>query len=239
MQKVRGRRLVAIRPLMQETAAGGLLLDAFSRGRLIARSVGGIAIVSVGDAHGHRDRRGPLAFERRNFDAQGFRFGRIRRVDDLFDFAWGHVHRADHLVRQQHLARRPLRFGCRDCLLHILRESQILSRQQLSPIGLFNRGHREAALLHFGIDPRVGRLIRRSLSGRNERMIYFDDAEKGGLQAIVVALRNRIELMVVAAGALHGKPQQAAAHGRDHVIEILIAKLGVVLLAKANLGVIT
>ena len=69
-------------------------------------------------------------------------------------------------------------------------------------------------------------------------MIYFDNAKERRLQAIVITLRNGIELMVVAAGALHGKPQQAAAHGSDHVIEILIAKLGVVLFAKANLGVV-
>ncbi len=69
-------------------------------------------------------------------------------------------------------------------------------------------------------------------------MIHFDVAEKRRLHAVVIALRDGIELVVVAARALHREPEHAAPDGPDHVVQIVEPILGIVLFAEADLGVV-
>ena len=67
-------------------------------------------------------------------------------------------------------------------------------------------------------------------------MIHFHIAKQRSLQLVIVLLRNRIKLVVVTPGALHGQAHHSAPDGRNHVIQILIAKLRIVLLAKTHFG---
>jgi hypothetical protein len=48
---------------------------------------------------------------------------------------------------------------------------------------------------------------------------------KDGLQPVVVGLLNRIEFVIVAAGAVHSQSQERGAGGQDHVIQIVGALL--------------
>src|SRR6185312_13778772 len=53
-------------------------------------------------------------------------------------------------------------------------------------------------------------------------------------EAVVIALRNRIELVIVAARALDREAEQAAAGRRDQIVEVLVAAFRVVLLAERD-----
>ena len=54
-----------------------------------------------------------------------------------------------------------------------------------------------------------------------ERSVGTIDAGKDGLQPIVVFLRNRIELVVVAAGTMGRETQECRHRGHHHVIAIV------------------
>src|SRR5215471_5843402 len=69
-------------------------------------------------------------------------------------------------------------------------------------------------------------------------MIHLDVPEQRSLYPVIVALRNRIELMVVAAGALQRETQDAASDRADHVVQVVEAILRVVILAEADLCVL-
>ena len=53
-----------------------------------------------------------------------------------------------------------------------------------------------------------------------ERLISFIEGGEDGLQAVVILLLDRIELMVVAAGALGGRREESAGRVRHHVITV-------------------
>ena len=72
------------------------------------------------------------------------------------------------------------------------------------------------------------------LGFRRERHLGLDVAEQRCLEPVVVLLRNRIELVVVAAGAVDRQPERAFANRADDLVEIVVPPLRVVLLAKQH-----
>ena len=81
-QEIRGRGLIAARTGMDVRALNPGLRNAFARSRLVARAVGGEAVIAVGDPHGHRDGRGALFFNRFDGVQQILAGGRVLRPDD-------------------------------------------------------------------------------------------------------------------------------------------------------------
>ena len=67
-------------------------------------------------------------------------------------------------------------------------------------------------------------------------MVDLDVAEDRRLHAVVVLLQDRVELVVVAPGAVHGHAEDAAAQGPQHVVQVVVPPLGVVLLAEVDPG---
>ena len=67
------------------------------------------------------------------------------------------------------------------------------------------------------------------LGGRRQRDLGFDVAEDRGLQGVVIALADRIELVIVAARAADGQPQRPLPNRVDHIVEILEPAIGIVL----------
>ena len=56
-----------------------------------------------------------------------------------------------------------------------------------------------------------------------------------GLHAVVVALKNRIELVIVTARAADGQPEKALAHSANHFVEFVLPRRAHSLLVAANL----
>ena len=69
---------------------------------------------------------------------------------------------------------------------------------------------------------------------RHEIVIDFDRREEDRLHPVVVRLGNRVELVVVAARALQREAEHSLRGRGDHVVEVVEAVLGVVLLAKLD-----
>ena len=237
-QEIRGRGLIAARTGMDVRALNPGLRNAFARSRLVARAVGGEAVIAVGDPHGHRDGRGALFFNRFDGFQQILADGRVLRPDDAVYLRGGYRDGEEHLAGQQLLSRRALIFGGRDGILHVLREPPVLGREQGFAIGLFQDAHLFAkpgdALVDGGNLPPISF----GFGGRDQRVIHLDVRPEDGLQAVIIFLGDGIELVVVAARALDGEAQNSASDGGDHVVQILVAEFGIVFFAEAHLGVI-
>ena len=94
-----------------------------------------------------------------------------------------------------------------------------------------------APLLNARFDIAQFSSIRGRFRGRRQRLVDLDVAEQRRLQLVVILLRDRVEFVIVAARALHGQPEDAAAERSDHVVQVFVAVLRIVFLAEADLGV--
>ena len=70
-----------------------------------------------------------------------------------------------------------------------------------------------------GLESRVGR------GGEGDLALGVLDAREDGLEAVIVLLGDRVELVVVAAGAGDGQAEEGGAGRRDHVVEVVDALL--------------
>ena len=73
------------------------------------------------------------------------------------------------------------------------------------------------------------------LLSRDGQVLQFGRPEEG-LQAVVVLLADRVELVVMAARALHRQPQQALSHAERHFCQHLLASLFLVLVAGSDMA---
>ena len=197
-------------------------------------TVRGVAVVAVGDDLRHRRLRRAHRVEglhrrRQLAPAVALRLGQGR--DDL------PPRRVDrqHLGGEELLARRPLRLGLQRRLLHVLGEALLdeLDAQALAVRGL-DLGDLVPQRLLGRVDGRVLLAVLLHAGPVEERVVDLDVAEDRRLHAVVVLLQDRVELVVVAPGAVHGHAEDAAAEGPQHVVEVVVPPLGVVLLAEVH-----
>ena len=85
-----------------------------------------------------------------------------------------------------------------------------------------------------GVDLLVLGQIGFRLGGRRQRHLGLDVAEDRRLERVVVLLPDRIELVVVAARAVDRQAQRALADRPENLVEIVVAALGIVLLAEQH-----
>ena len=89
-----------------------------------------------------------------------------------------------------------------------------------------------------GGDLRVDRLVLRDVGVgvllRRERHLGLDVAEDRRLERVVVLLRDRIELVVVAARAIDGEAERPLADRAEDLVEVVVAPLRIVLLAEQH-----
>src|SRR5207245_7014721 len=155
-------------------------------------------------------------------------FGRQHAID----YRSRDVDVLDHLLREQPLAGSPLLFGLRNRLLNVLGKSLVrLSGQALSV--------RRLDFPDLRFDWRLARLdllnravVRVRLRARDERMRRLHVTEERRLEAVVIPLWNRIELVIVAARALNRQAQHSPARRRDQIIQVLVPASWILLLAK-------
>ena len=79
-QQIRWRRLVASRPGVQKTSFDRFPLDALSRRRLVAGTIGRETVIAVGDARRHRNRLGTFLLDARDLRIQLVLRGQIFRL---------------------------------------------------------------------------------------------------------------------------------------------------------------
>ena len=84
------------------------------------------------------------------------------------------------------------------------------------------------------IELRVLRPIRGGFGLVKQRPVDLDIPEDRCLHAVVVLLQDRVELVVVTPGAVHGHPKHATPQGRKHVIEIVMPAFRVVLFPESD-----
>ena len=206
---------------------------ALTRKLFVSQSVRSKAVVTVADRHGPRQfRRHPFLefFDLRvqTVDRRSV-LGRdtIRHGIDL------HTDRR-HLVREQLLAVRPLRLGRPDGDLNLFGKAlQLLFKSQLA-VGLFQTGDLLFQWLDLGIDFRFTSIEFRDFLRRRKRELVVHKREKGRQHTVVVMLEDRVKLVIVAPRAVYRQAHESAARSADHVVEIVVAVLRIVLLAKPD-----
>ena len=220
---------------MEKRSRIRIFFNSFARCRLIARPIGSGAIIAIGDPHRQRNRLRALFLKFRDPPQQCLLRCQICRAGDTVNFRTGHAGGADDLVCQQHLPSTSLGLRSADRLLHILRKPCILPRQQAVAVRLLQHAQFLTQRSDHCIDARIRGV---KCLGWNQWMIHLHVAKQRGLQLVIVLLRNRVKLVVVTPGALYGQPHDTAPDGRNHVIQIFVAKLRIVLLAETHFGMI-
>src|SRR5262249_26271855 len=67
------------------------------------------------------------------------------------------------------------------------------------------------------------RLLFLLLLRRQERAVAVAHALERGLEAVVIALGDRVELVIVTAGAVHRQSEEGLANGADHLFQLFFA----------------
>ena len=84
------------------------------------------------------------------------------------------------------------------------------------------------------LDFLLGLLVLGDLLRRRQRMIVIHVAEDHRHRAVIIHARDRIELVIVATSAVDREPHEALERRADHVVQIFVTVVGIVLLAKAH-----
>ena len=203
--------------------------------RLVASAVRVEAPITVGDDLGHRQRLWPLPIERGDLRAQLLGLRELLRLHQLLYIGDGATTACEHLGRQQLLAWCPLGFGLEDRGLNVWR---VLLLDVLGPHRFTRRrfdlrdaiAQRRNLVVNF----LVGFGVRRCLRARCERHFDLDPSVDRGRETVVVVLPDRIELVVVATGAVDREAHHASAERGDQIVDVVPAALRVVLLAEQH-----
>ena len=147
----------------------------------------------------------------------------------------GDAGRLQHLRDEQGLARRALVLGFGDHADHVLGKLplDVLDLQALA-VRMLDPLDRTLEVGDLRVDLFVLRDVVLGFGLRRQRHFGFDIAEQRRLELVVVLLRNRIELVVVAPRAVDRQPERAFADRADDLVEVVVAPLGVVLLAEQD-----
>ncbi len=201
----------------------------------IAAAVWRGAIVAVSRDFGHRDRLGPLLFERRNLFAKNFLARRLFGRHVLVDRERIEEEGVGDLSHQQPLAFRPVLLGLLEGLTNIGRELCLdgFGHQALED-GRFDGFDLGLHRSFRGVDLGHLLLVGFRLGSRHQRISGLDVAEQGSFHGVVVALQDGIELVIVTARALHRQSQNTSSNGRDQIVQIVVAALGVVFFAEGH-----
>ena len=150
------------------------------------------------------------------------------------DLARAVVANREDLRGQQLLSRSSLLFRRADGDPNVLRES--LQPSSGTPLRRYGSSIRRISRLSAWILasisvflPRTRRFLR-----RGQRMIVIDERVEDRHHAVVVHLRDGIELVIVAARAGHRQSHERARGGADHVVKIVVAIVRVLLLAEQH-----
>jgi hypothetical protein len=131
----------------------------------------------------------------------------------------------------QHVNRRPFGkiVGRRRNRRQRRRQRLLQSIKLLLHLDPFLPGRQPRDLLdrvHLGLDPLGLRLPRLLVRGRSQRNIVFLGRREVGLQPVVILLRDRLQLVVVAAGAADRHPQECSADDVGPLGQHLVAGQG-------------
>ena len=229
--------MIPARPFEQKAAFNRLVLHSLARSRLVARTVGSEAVIAIGHDSRHRQRLRPFTLQRLDLLVQRPLLRQVLRRHHAVDLIARNRSGANHLPRQQCLSRRAFPFRNRDRPLHVGRIFLVLLLRQPRPIRLLDLSNPLPQRRDLRIDLRRLLLIRLGLLLRRQRIIRLHVPEQRGLHLVIIFLRYRVELVIVAARAIHRQPQHPAPDRADHVVEILVPELRIVLLAITHLGI--
>ena len=235
-QEVVGRRLVGGPPFLVQVGAVDLgRRPAFrTADHLVARAVRGEAVVAVGDDVRHRRGGRPFVLERRDLRAQLVHPRLVLRAQRLGHLRAGRVD-GEHLHGEELLAGGALGLRLEGRRLHVLREPLPDHRgAELFAVRRLDRVHLVAQRLLPVVDVPHRREVGVRLVAVQQRVVDLDVAVDRRLHAVVVLLQDRVELVVVAAGAVDGHAENAAADRGQHVVQIVVPALRVVLLAEVD-----
>ncbi len=136
--------------------------------------------------------------------------------------------------RQQLLARRSPLFGSAHGYLDVFGIICQLLLESLLDVRLLDAPDLRVDLSNLTVDLRLLRFTGGDLALRRERVVAIDEGEEDRHHAVIVELRNRIELVVMTARAGDREPEEGPRGRRDHVVHVLVTILRILLLAEEH-----